>query len=91
MAQVIVMIEDLENGQVKVEAFPKHGALEQIENSGNELTAAQGYALRMMNIIWMEAKGMGKSVQLNANDLLSECADGLKDKLKQPDKYNFEP
>lgn len=49
MAKVTITVEDLDNGKVKITAEPNFMTIMKIDISGNHLTPAHGYALRMMN------------------------------------------
>jgi hypothetical protein len=49
MAKITITVEDLPNGKVKIEAKPNYLEIMAKDISGNHLTAADGYALAMLN------------------------------------------
>jgi len=61
MARVIITIEDLPDGKVKVEANPNFMTMMQMKESGHEWTSAQGYALRMLNEAGKVSKGQSQN------------------------------
>lgn len=56
MALVKITLEDLPGGKVKVVAEPNFETLIRVDVSGNKLTAAQGYAVGMLNYVRAESK-----------------------------------
>lgn len=59
MAKVVLTIEDIDGGKVKVECTPNFQTMGMIAKSGNELTSAHGYALRCIRAINEAAKESG--------------------------------
>lgn len=57
MAECIIRIKDLPGGKVSIEATPNFETMMKIDESGYGLTAAHGYALRLLN----EARKTSKS------------------------------
>lgn len=49
MPKIVITIEDLPNGQVKIEATPNFATLMKMDISGHSLTPAHIYGLRMLN------------------------------------------
>lgn len=56
MAKVIITIEDIPEGKVKVVSDPSFEIMAKRTLSGHDLTAAHGYALRALNAITDAAK-----------------------------------
>jgi hypothetical protein len=59
MAKVTFTIEDIEGGKVRIEATPNFQTIAMMAKSGHELTAAHGYALRMIRAVNEAAKESG--------------------------------
>ena len=49
MAKVTITIEDIGGDKVKIVASPNFETLMKIDISGNHLTPAHGYAMRLLN------------------------------------------
>lgn len=56
MAKIVITIEDLPNGKVKTSCNPNFETMIKMHVSGNNLTAAHGYALSALNKIVEESK-----------------------------------
>lgn len=51
MSRIVIIIEDLPNGGVEVHANPTFESMASQVASGNDLTPAQGYAMKCINVI----------------------------------------
>ena len=49
MAKITITVEDLADGGVKIVSDPNFETMLKMDNSGNDLTSAHGYALAMLN------------------------------------------
>lgn len=56
MANVIITIEDTPEGKVKITCVPSFEQMIKQDMSGDDFTAAQGYALLMLNEARKESK-----------------------------------
>lgn len=56
MAKIVIEIEDLDGGRVRVDIKPNFSTLMQLTVTGRELTAAQGYAICAANAIRYASK-----------------------------------
>lgn len=59
MAKVVIEIEDLPNGNVKITASPNFETMIKMDVSGHRLTAAHGYGIAMLNHARQESKKAG--------------------------------
>lgn len=59
MAKVVITIEDMPDGKVKVVSDPNFETMMVMHDSGHPLTAANGYAFTALNAIRNEAKRQG--------------------------------
>jgi hypothetical protein len=50
MARIVIVIEDKENGNVRIVSEPSFETMAQMDLSGHTLTSAHGYALKMINV-----------------------------------------
>lgn len=48
MAKIVITVEDITGSKVKIVSNPSFEQVAMMANSGEELTAAHGYALRML-------------------------------------------
>lgn len=56
MAKIIIEVEDIENGNVRVIATPNFETMAKMDLSGDKLTPAHGYALAMLNKVRQVSK-----------------------------------
>lgn len=56
MSKVVITLEDIGDNKVKVVCEPTFETMAFMVNSGNQLTAAQGYALAAINAIRKAAR-----------------------------------
>lgn len=56
MAKVTITIEDLVDGKVRTVCDPNFETMIKMQMSGNDLTAAHGYALKALNAIIRSSK-----------------------------------
>lgn len=59
MAKVVIEIEDMPGDKVKAVMTPSFETMAMMNESGNQLTSAQAYAVFMINELRKEAKRSG--------------------------------
>jgi hypothetical protein len=64
MPKVIIVIEDTEDGRVRMVSNPSYADMAERAINGHDASAAEGYAMNMLRIFWSEQKERMKEKKL---------------------------
>lgn len=63
MAKIIIEINDIEGGKVSVKSSPNFETMTKMMVSGDQLTAAHGYAFSALKHLWKTAKNQSSIIK----------------------------